>query len=83
MKVTVIPIVTGTLGTILPKFGKGTGRLKNNRTSGDHPDYNTRIGQNTEKSLGDLRDLLSLKLQCFFVCLGFMAYQPFLSIQYS
>ena len=33
---------------------KGTGRLGNKRTSGDHPDYGIiKIGQNTEKSPGD------------------------------
>ena len=35
---------------------KGTGRLGNRRTSGDHPSYNiVEIGQNTEKNPGDLR----------------------------
>ena len=34
------------------------------RTSGDHPDYkNIRINKNIEKSHGDIRGLLSLKLQ--------------------
>ena len=37
MKVMVIPIVFGTLGSI-PK-GKGTGKVGNKRTSGDHPNY--------------------------------------------
>ena len=37
---------------------KGTGGLGNKRLSGDHPNYNiNRIGQNTEKSPGDLRRL--------------------------
>ena len=37
------------------KFGTGTGGLENNKTSGDHPNYNIiEIGQNTEKSPGDL-----------------------------
>ena len=37
---------------------KGTGGLRNNRTSGDHPNYFTiEVDQNTEKSLGDLRRL--------------------------
>ena len=41
---------------------KGTGRLGNKRTSGDHPDYSIiKICQNTKKSPGDLP---SLKLQC-------------------
>ena len=48
---TVIPVVNGTLG-IIPK---GIGNLGNNRTSRDHPDYNIiKIGQNIEKSPGDL-----------------------------
>ena len=37
-------------------IGKGTGRLRNKRTSGDHRDYKIiKIGQNTEKSPGNLR----------------------------
>ena len=37
---------------------KGTGKLRNLRTSRDHPDYYiTKIGQNTEKSPGDMRRL--------------------------
>ena len=40
------------------RIGKGTGRLGNKRTSGDHPNYIIhKIGQNTEKSAGDLRRL--------------------------
>ena len=43
------------------RLGKGTERLRNQRTSGDHPDYSIiKISQNTEKSPGDL---LSLKFQ--------------------
>ena len=35
-----------------------TGGLGNKRTSGDHPNYSIiKIGQNTEKSPGDLRRL--------------------------
>ena len=49
MKVTVIPSVIGTLGTI----SKGTGRLENKRASRDHPnDSIIKIGQNTKKSPG-------------------------------
>ena len=34
------------------------------KTSGDHPNFGIiKIGQNTEKSPGDLKDLLSHKLQ--------------------
>ena len=40
------------------RIGTGTGRLGNKRTSGDHPNkYITEIGQNTEKSPGDLKRL--------------------------
>ena len=36
----------------------GTGGLENQRTKGDHPNYNiVEIGQNTEKSPGDLKRL--------------------------
>ena len=48
MKWTVLPIV---------RFG-------NQRTRGNHPDYSIiNIGEDTEKSPGDLRDLLSITLQ--------------------
>ena len=40
------------------RIGKGTGRIGNKNTSGDHPNNSTvKIGQNTEKSPGDLRRL--------------------------
>ena len=40
------------------RIGKGTGRLRNERTGENHPDYSIiKIGQNTEKSPGDLRRL--------------------------
>ena len=56
---TVISIVIGALGTIPKGFGKETGRIRNRRTSGDHPHYhNVKSGQNTEKSPGDLRSLV-------------------------
>ena len=55
MKVTVILIVIGALGT---RIGKEIGRVGNKRKTNNHPDYNIiKIGQNTEKSLGDLRRL--------------------------
>ena len=39
-------------------IGKRTRGLENKRTIGDHPNYNiVEIGQNTEKSPGDLRRL--------------------------
>ena len=38
------------------KIGNETGRLRNQRTSIDHPDYSIiTISQNTEKSPGDLK----------------------------
>ena len=55
MKVTIIPIVIGVLGTIPKELIKGLEDLeiKGRR---DHPDYSiSRISQNTEKSPGDLR----------------------------
>ena len=39
MKVTLIPTVIGTLGTILKMIGKATGRLEKKKTSEDHPNY--------------------------------------------
>ena len=40
------------------RFGKWTGKLRNQRTNGDHPNYSiAEISQNTEKSPGDLRRL--------------------------
>ena len=55
---TVIPIAIGALGTIIEGFIKGTRELGNKRTSRDHPKYCIiQIGQNTEKSPGELRRL--------------------------
>ena len=55
---TVISIVIGSLRTIPQKIGKGTGRLRNKRTGGDHPDYCIiEIGLNTEESTGNFRRL--------------------------
>ena len=49
------------LNTIMPtkkKLGKEAEKLRNQKTSGDHADYNLiKIGQNTEKSPGNLRRL--------------------------
>ena len=40
------------------RFGKGTERYRNQRTSRDNPDYSIiKIGPNTKKSPGDLRRL--------------------------
>ena len=45
-------------GYTLQRINKETEELGNNRSSGDNPNYYiTEIGQNTEKSLGDLRRL--------------------------
>ncbi len=42
----------------LQRVGKGTGRLEKKSASGNHPNYSIiKIGQNTEKSPGDLRRL--------------------------
>ena len=58
MEVTVIPIVIDGLGTVNQRIDAKTGDLGNKRTCGDHPNYwITEIGQNTEKSPGDLRRL--------------------------
>ena len=53
---TVIPIVFGALGKRIGKIIKGLG---NKRTSRENSNYSiAEIGQNTEKSLGDLRRLV-------------------------
>ena len=58
MKVTVIPIVIGMLGTVTKKIVTGTGGHGNKRTSGDHPNCSiVEIGRNTRKSLGGLSRL--------------------------
>ena len=50
MKVTVVPVVIGVLGTITK--GLVQGGLRNNNTSGDHPNSNlVEIGHSTEKSV--------------------------------
>ena len=42
------------------RIGTGTRRLRNQRTRGDHPDYGIiKIGQNPEKSPGDLRRIVN------------------------
>ena len=52
MKVIVIPIATGALGTVT-KVTRTEG-LGNKRMSGDHPNYNAiEVGQNIEKSSGN------------------------------
>ena len=60
MKVRMIPVVTGTLGTIHKSLVKRDGRDENWRTGQDYPNYNKiKIGKNTEKSP---RNLLSFRL---------------------
>ena len=57
MKVTVLPIVTGALGTVTKCFVQGLEVLEIR----DYPNYGVvEMGQNTEKSPGDL---ISLRLQ--------------------
>ena len=54
MKVTVIPLVIDTLGTVITE----TGKLGNKRTSGDHLNNSiVEIDLNTKKSPGDFRRL--------------------------
>ena len=56
MKVTVIPIIIGTLGTIPRRLVNGLEDLE--KKSGDHQDNSIiKIWQNTEKSPGNLRRL--------------------------
>ena len=58
MKVTVIPIVIGALGTVTKRIVKGIGGNENKKTSGDHAiDCTVKIGQTTEKIPGDLKRL--------------------------
>ena len=57
MKVTVMPIVIGTLGTVPKGLGVAV-KVENWRTSREHPDYSiATIAQNTGKSPRDLRRL--------------------------
>ena len=59
MKVAIVLIVIGALGTVTKDLVQMTGGLGNKRTSGDHPTYCIiEIGQNTKKSPGDLRRLV-------------------------
>ena len=57
MKVMVIPVVIGALGTVTKRLANGTSRLGNKRTSGDHPNYDSKIGLFAEKKPEDLRRL--------------------------
>ena len=57
-KGTAILIVIVALGIFTKGIEKETGRLENKWTSGGYPNYSIiKIGQNTEKSPGDLRRL--------------------------
>ena len=63
MKVKVIPIVIGALGTVTKRIGERTRELGNKRTIGDNPNYSfVEIGQNTEKSPGNLRRLAVIQI---------------------
>ena len=54
MKVTAIPIMVDTLGSVLK--GKETGRIGNQSKKHDHADHSIfKIGYNTQKNSGDLR----------------------------
>ena len=58
MKVMVIPVVIGALVTVTKELIEGSGGFGNKRTRTDHPNYRIiNIGQNTEKSPGDLKRL--------------------------
>ena len=58
MKVTIIPIVIGALGTITKGWILGMKVLEKENSKGDHPNYSIiEIDQNTEKSPGDWRRL--------------------------
>ena len=58
MRMTVIPVVFGVLAMIPKVLVKRAGRIGNQRTSQDHPNYCIiEISQNTEKSPGGLRTL--------------------------
>ena len=58
MKVTIVLIVIGALGTITKGLLKGTGGFGSWRTGRDYPnDSIAEDGQNTETSPGDLRRL--------------------------
>ena len=64
MKVTVIPIVIGAIGTVTEGLLKKTGRLRNKGSSEDNPNYSiVKIGQNTEKCPGDLGKLVVTQTQ--------------------
>ena len=52
-------IVIGAIGPVIKRINKGTEEHGNKRMSGDFPNYNIIvIGENFEKSSGDLRRLV-------------------------
>ena len=56
MRVVVVAIVIVAFGTVPKGSEKEVGRVENRRRNGDHSDYKiVDIGQNTQKSPGDLR----------------------------
>ena len=58
MKVTVIANVIGMFGRVTKRLVQGLGGFRNKMTSGDDSNNTiVEIGQNTEKSPGDLRRL--------------------------
>ena len=64
MKLTVIPIVIHALSTVTKGLVKELEDLYNKRTSRDDPNYSiVEIGQNTEKTPGDLRRVLVTQTQ--------------------
>ena len=59
MKVTVILIIIGALGTVLKGLEKGTGRVGNRKANRDYRNSSiTEIGQNADKSPEVLRRLV-------------------------
>ena len=64
IKVTILSIVIDAFGTVTKGLLKGLGGLGSWWTSEDHPNYSIiENGQNTEKSLGDLRRLVVTQTQ--------------------
>ena len=57
MKVTVIPVVLGTLGTALKDVEKKTGGIGDQRKNQDNSDHSITNGYNTLKSPEDLRKI--------------------------
>ena len=65
MKVTVMPIVIGALGTVTKRLVLGLEDFENEKTSRDYPNYCIiKIRQNTEKCPGDLKRLAVTQNSC-------------------